>query len=174
MKLVCRISKMFLMEGTSNNRNNKKLLWMLPASWMGVIFYFSNQPGKESAQMSGWFTKIVEAIAYVFNISSTEVDLHLLVRKGAHFTEFAILGFLLFIALYFTREKLLSSSIKASIIGVFYGVLDEIHQWFAPARSCQVTDMLIDAIGVLVAILLCNGYVFLRKPIRQKNNPYSA
>jgi VanZ family protein len=162
MKLVCRISKMFLMEGTSNNMNNKKLLWMLPASWMGVIFYFSHQPGKESAQMSGWFTKIVEAIAYVFNISSTEVDLHLLVRKGAHFTEFAILGFLLFIALYFTREKLLPSSIIALITGVLYGVFDELHQLFIPGRSCQVADILIDASGILIAILLCNGYIILR------------
>jgi VanZ family protein len=162
------------MEGISNSMSNKKLLWIFPISWMGVIFYFSHQPGKESVKMSGWLTKIVEAIAYIFNISSTEVNLHLLVRKCAHLTEFAILGFLLFIALYFTREIILSSSIKALIIGVFYGVLDELHQLFIPGRSCQISDMLIDSSGVLIAILLCNGFIKLRTYIKQRNSSYSA
>ncbi len=149
-------------------------MWLFPISWMGVIFYFSHQPGLESAQTSGWLTNIVETIAYIFNVSSTEVDLHLLVRKGAHFTEFAILGLLLFIALYFTREKLLSSSVIVLIIGVAYGTFDELHQLYIPGRSCQITDMLIDASGVLVAILLCSGYVVLRMYISLKHNTHSA
>jgi VanZ family protein len=153
---------------------NKKLLWLFPVSWMGVIFYFSHQPGIESAQTSGWLANIVETIAYVFNISSTEVELHLLVRKGAHFIEFAILGLLLFIALYFTREKLLSSSVIALVIGVVYGIFDELHQLFIPGRSCQVTDMLIDASGVLLAVLLSSGYVVLKMYVEQRHNPHSA
>jgi VanZ family protein len=150
--------------------NYKKLLWLLPISWMGVIFYFSHQPGKESAQVSGWFTKIIETIAYILNISGKEVNIHLLVRKGAHLTEFAVLGFLLFITLYFTREKLLSSSITALAIGISYGLLDEIHQLFIPARSCQISDMLIDASGVLLAVLLCNSFALLRRFLRRRQN----
>jgi VanZ family protein len=156
--------------------NNKKLLWFFPISWMGVIFYFSHQPGNESEQVSGWFTKIVETVAYILNMSDKGVNIHLLVRKGAHITEFAILGFLLFIVLYSTREKLLSSSIRALAIGVSYGVFDELHQLFIPARSCQISDMLIDASGVLLALLLCNGFVVFRRCLRQrhKHNTYKS
>ena len=154
--------------------NRRKLMWLFPISWMGVIFYFSHQPSVESAQTSGWLTNRIETIAHVFNISSTDVNLHLLVRKGAHFTEFAILGFLLFLALYFTRKKLLSSSAIALITGVVYGTFDELHQLYIPGRSCQITDVLIDASGVLVAILLCSGYVMLRMYVSQKHNLHSA
>ncbi|NLB41271.1 MAG: VanZ family protein, partial [Clostridiales bacterium] len=97
---------------------------------MGVIFYFSHQPGLESAHVSGWMTRIVDSIAQAFNINTSEVNLHLLVRKGAHLTEYAILGIFLFVALYFTRGSLLSSSITAFIIGAAYGVFDELHQYY--------------------------------------------
>ena len=150
--------------------NNKKLLWLFPVSWMGIIFYFSHQPAKESTQMSEWFTNIVEAIANILNISSSDIDLSLLVRKGAHLTEFAILGLLLLIALYFTREKLLSSSNIAFAIGATYGVFDELHQLFIPGRSCQISDMLIDASGVLLAVMLCSAYVVLRRRLSHKPN----
>jgi hypothetical protein len=55
---------------------------------MGDIFYFSHQEGFSAIERTVY--KVVEAITYVFNISSTEVGLHLLVQKGAHLTEFTI------------------------------------------------------------------------------------
>ncbi|NLB42842.1 MAG: VanZ family protein [Clostridiales bacterium] len=143
--------------------NLRKLLWIFPISWMGVIFYFSHQPGLESAHVSGWMTRIVDSIAHIFNINTSDVDLHLLVRKGAHLTEYAILGILLFVALCFTRRRLLSSTIIAFIIGAVYGVLDEFHQYYIPGRSCQISDMMIDASGVLLAVLLCSLYFVLRR-----------
>lgn len=108
-------------------------------------------------------TRIVDSIAHIFNINTSDVDLHLLVRKGAHLTEYAILGILLFVALCFTRRRLLSSTIIAFIIGAVYGVLDEFHQYYIPGRSCQISDMMIDASGVLLAVLLCSLYFVLRR-----------
>ena len=137
---------------------------------MGIIFCFSHQPGSESLEVSSWFAELLRTIASILNISSTEVDLSLLVRKGAHLTEFAILGLLLLIALYFTREKLLSSSNIAFAIGATYGVFDELHQLFIPGRSCQISDMLIDASGVLLAVMLCSAYVVLRRRLSHKPN----
>lgn len=141
---------------------DKKVLRILPGLWMGVIFCFSHQPGAESSRVSGWVTSILETVAGILNLDVTGRNLNLLVRKGAHFTIFAVLGFLLFIAVYSKKEKLIFSSAAAVIIGTAYGVFDELHQYFIPGRSCQIMDMVIDAVGVLLAVLLCSGYVAIK------------
>lgn len=146
-----------------DNKKQRKTLWIAPLLWMSVIFYFSHQPGKESTQVSGWITNLLDNVADFLNLNITGYHLHLLVRKGAHFTEFAILGILLFVAIYSTRKKLLSSFIAALTAGALYGVIDEVHQYFIPGRSCQIGDMLIDASGVLFAVLLCGSFVLLKR-----------
>ena len=142
---------------------NRRILYIFPIVWMGLIFYFSHQRGEESSQVSSWFTNFVESIAEILHIDITGWDVHFLVRKGAHFTVYAVLGLLLFAAFYINRGKLFSSSITAVIIGGIYGVFDELHQYFVPGRSCQLRDMLIDASGVLTAVLLCTGFILTKR-----------
>jgi VanZ family protein len=163
LKKQHEITQQFEMNERQQKMKHKKALWIPPLLWMGVIFYFSHQPGKESAQMSGWFSDLLDTIVRFLNLDIPQSDLHLLVRKGAHFTEFAILGILLFAALYPARNKLFPSFIAALIIGALYGLADELHQYFIPGRSCQIKDMLIDASGVLFAVLLCCGFILLKK-----------
>ena len=38
-------------------------------------------------------------------------------------------------------------------IGIFYACTDEIHQLFVPDRSGQLTDVLIDSIGLTLGLL---------------------
>jgi VanZ family protein len=142
---------------------NKKVLYLLPVLWMGVIFYFSHQNGDESSQVSGWFVDFVIRVAEILNLDITGWNLNLLVRKAAHFSIFAVLGFLLFLTLYINRQKLFSSSVYAFAIGSIYGVFDEFHQYFVPGRSCQLTDMLIDASGVMAAVLISIGVMQLKR-----------
>lgn len=145
----------------------EKYLWLIPLIWMAVIFFFSHQPSDSSAQLSGRFTHIVGIIAGWLNIDTEVINLHLIIRKGAHFIEFALLGFLLFTAIYPYQKTVLKSCILSQLIGMGYAVLDEVHQLFVPGRSCQVTDMLIDSCGVLFAVLLCFGFIMLRKKNKQ-------
>lgn len=142
---------------------NKKALYLLPVLWMGVIFYFSHQNGDESSQVSGWFVDFVIRVAEILNLDITGWNLNLLVRKAAHFSIFAVLGFLLFLTLYINRQKLFSSSVYTFAIGSIYGVFDEFHQYFVPGRSCQLTDMLIDASGVMAAVLISIGVMQLKR-----------
>lgn len=81
------------------------------------------------------------------------------VRKGAHLTEFAVLGFLLLLCISswagngqnsYTGMRPAGWSLLA---GAAYAASDEIHQLFVPGRSCQFTDVLIDSTGVLLGIL---------------------
>lgn len=120
--------------------------WAAVGAWMGVIFFFSSQTGGQSSGLSNQF---VDFLAPLFPADS-EV-LTTLVRKGAHVTEYAILGGLLTWAL---RGK----SWWALLIGLGYAATDEFHQLFVPGRSGQVSDVLIDAIGVGVGVLVVNHY----------------
>jgi VanZ family protein len=77
--------------------------------------------------------------------------------KAAHFVEFAIFGFLLARAF---RGRL----VPALVVGVGWGVLDEIHQLFVVGRSSSVYDAMADAVGVIAAV----GVVLLFRKIRAK------
>jgi len=75
-------------------------------------------------------------------------------RKLAHLTEYAILGALWFRA--FTRSGAARPSVAAGLalaISVAWAVVDEIHQAFEPTRTGSRGDVLIDALGALVAIV---------------------
>ena len=61
--------------------------------------------------------------------------------------------------------KLTSKITITSITGIIYAISDEIHQSFIPGRSPQVTDVLIDTMGVILGILL----VILVIKIKEKN-----
>ena len=72
------------------------------------------------------------------------------VRKGAHFTIYLILGFLVmsyFKEIYMVNNKGL---LFAFIICFLYACSDEIHQLFVPGRSGEIRDVLIDSMGSIV------------------------
>ena len=68
----------------------------------------------------------------------------LVLRKIAHFCEYAVLGLLLVRAI---REPL------ALAAGVAYAAGDELHQHFVAGRHAAVRDVVIDSAGVAVGIL---------------------
>ena len=134
--------------------------------WMSVIFCFSARTAPESAQMSHSVGKMAgKLLVPGFDRWSEDrqeefaarVDYP--VRKGAHMTEYAILGILLSLTagtlytgngeLYDVRRRMGT----AAAGGILYAVSDELHQWFVPGRSCQFTDVLIDSCGVILGVL---------------------
>jgi len=96
--------------------------WLPVLVWAAVIFTFSSIPSL-STGLGGWDTVL---------------------RKGAHMTEYAILGALLLRA--FGRET------PAFAAGVAYAASDEVHQHFVRGRHASPVDVLIDAVGVAVGI----------------------
>ncbi len=139
---------------------------------MVMIFCFSMQQAEKSDATSGWLAnRIIALIRPDYErISADEQksvydSVQLVVRKCAHFTEFAMLGFSLRLCLesWFgapdgqgdreeKRKKILPAA--AWLGGTFYAALDEIHQTLVDGRSGQVTDVLIDSAGVGVGVLL--------------------
>ena len=75
-----------------------------------------------------------------------------IVRKLAHLTEFTILGSVLYTIL--RRYITYGTVIKTIALGILIASLDEFIQLFSPGRSSQLSDILIDTIGVILGLLL--------------------
>jgi VanZ family protein len=67
-------------------------------------------------------------------------------RKGAHVTEYAILGLLLL--------RAVGRELPAFLIGVAYAITDEMHQHFVQGRHASPVDVAIDSAGILLGIVL--------------------
>jgi VanZ family protein len=51
-----------------------------------------------------------------------------------------------------------STALTAIVIGVGYAATDELHQMFVPGRTAQWSDLLADAIGICVGIVICRAW----------------
>ena len=148
------------MEQPQNAVVRKRICRVLAVCWMVVIFAFSARNADLSTQDS---MSIGILFGRLVVPSFAEMDAQMQVsfadlvdhpiRKLAHATEYAVLGFLL-TGSYADRSKkrLLQAGVPI-ILGALYAVSDELHQLFVPGRSCELTDMLIDSSGVVAGTL---------------------
>lgn len=135
----------------SGYMNKKKISLILLVIWMLFIFIMSTFNANESSSQSGI---IVSFISNIFSINNIEV-LSLIVRKFAHFFEFLVLGILLLNVIINYNKKIY----LAYIFGIIYAILDEVHQLFVMGRSCQLTDILIDSLGIMIGIFVISKFV---------------
>ena len=137
---------------------------------LAVCFIFSNslKDGEESNRQSGI---VMELLRNIFDPTGAmeEDTFHYFVRKGAHFTEFALLGFSLWLLMLSLRDKF---GIFCPGVMLFAAlataVTDEFIQSFT-GRTSSVTDVLIDFSGALTAFLMLSLFrVILRKRTKEK------
>jgi len=76
-------------------------------------------------------------------------------RKCAHVTEYAILGFLLL--------RAIGRELPALAIGILYAASDEFHQHFVHGRHASPVDVAIDAVGLLIGIFVVRGLLQSRR-----------
>jgi len=120
--------------------------WISTIAWAGLIYFLSEQP----------------------NLQVTSTDWDELLRKIAHMFFFAVQTILIYRALLWTvrtkiREFELRKDFDASILiewlllviailaTILYAAFDEYHQTWVPTRSGNITDVLIDSVGILLA-----------------------
>lgn len=130
-----------------------KYFWfLLAACFVGIIFYNSLLPLRQSSQLSGWVTALTQLLAQHLDIHlAGDVEHH--IRKLAHFCEFALLGLLLchsFSALGVSNR---TATGYILFLALFAAVLDEYIQSFSPGRASRVKDVLLDFSGVFCAWL---------------------
>ena len=135
---------------------------------MSVIFLFSAQTAQESGGLSDKIVAVVLKVAVpnydklpITEQEQIKEKISFIVRKTAHFTEFAVLGFFLMLHLLSYKPYIKSFNFKlfiraciSWIIGTLYAVSDELHQMFIPDRYPSMFDVMVDSSGVLFAIFL--------------------
>jgi VanZ family protein len=117
--------------------------WVLVAAWYGLIFSLSQAPGTDHESTY----RLLDSLALG--------DLNGLARTAAHMTLFGVLACLVFVAL--GRGSLAAGRfVAASAFGVtvLLAMSDELHQHFMPLRHGRVEDVLIDAVGASLGLLL--------------------
>jgi len=118
---------------------NKNWIWI--ALWLGVIFWFSHQPGLVTRKHSGFVLELFSIIGIPLHEWTGELATWI-IRKSAHFTEFLVLMILILRAGVHPAWALL---------WVFsFANLDEWHQVFIPGRTGAWQDVLIDCLGGIV------------------------
>lgn len=136
----------------------KEFIAVMLLLWMFLIFSFSNQNVTSSISMSDKVASKIIDVVVKFNgkeISSIEKakmvkNTRVVVRKTAHFTEYFILGILVFkiFEMYGVKRTL----VYAIIFCFLYACSDEFHQLFSDGRSAKVLDVLIDTSGSVLSI----------------------
>lgn len=144
-------------------RHGIVLSLLLVLAVMVMIYCFSAQTGEESGSLSGritgWLLRVL-----IPDFETMEPDAQqnlkdifgLVIRKLAHFSEYALLGFSLYLHITQLRKKW---SVRLPLlwawgIGTLYAASDEFHQSFVGGRGPSVTDVLIDSAGVIAGVLL--------------------
>lgn len=163
--------------GKEMKKETKRLLsaWLPPLLCACLIFFFSSQTGAESGHLSGRITRLILHFLYPafselpLETQSTWLEtIGLIIRKGAHFTEFALLGFFIRRLLHFyslNRPLFLSW-----LLSTLYACTDEIHQLSVGGRSGMWQDVLIDSAGALFGVFLFHTFQKIRHR-KQKTDP---
>ena len=146
-----------------------------------LIFLFSNDTGDESGSKSSRVTNLILSIVMKDFKSMSEsereelVDKYsFIVRKLAHFSEYAALGFLIYGSIFTSnlsiREKKFLMVFISWIMATIYASTDEIHQMFVAGRGPSVRDVLIDSIGAFFGVLVFFFISYLISKIKLNKN----
>ena len=138
-----------------------------------MIFIFSAQKAEASSEASSAITDSFLGITLPrFGNLSEESLAHLkhiteiLIRKAAHFSEFAALGF--FVYLHFGLYVKKSTWLLSWVTSTVYAASDEIHQFFVAGRSPGIVDVLIDSMGALFGIAVMALIMYLANKKRKR------
>lgn len=133
----------------------KGLAWALCALWMGVIFSMSAQTAAVSDAQSEQVAGLTQSLLSLLSLGRFSVSpdlLNVLIRKIAHFLEYAVLSLLYRRALRLSGAK--HATLIAIALSAVYAVTDELHQGFVDGRSPGAIDVVIDTLGA------CAGAAF--------------
>ncbi|HEY1851142.1 MAG TPA: VanZ family protein [Candidatus Binataceae bacterium] len=116
------------------------IIWMLGLFMLSTSFFSASNTSKIIEPLLQWFFPTASV--------ATITLLHALIRKAAHFTNYAILFWLLI------RGPLRGRPYLALGCCVLYAMLDEGHQIFVPGRGASLYDVALDSSGALFSRFL--------------------
>lgn len=148
-------------------RTEKRMKLCATLLVLNLAFIWGNSllPGEVSGAFSDW---VKELLAAVFPVDGPDTFGGVLLRKFAHFSEFAMLGLLLAWLVGMLQKKPCTSFGW----GFLVACMDETIQRFVPDRGPSFRDVLIDSSGVLTGmLLLLAGYTIIKRKKSEEMNP---
>ncbi len=134
---------------------------------MNLAFIWGNSAmtGEQSGDMSG---SILAIVAGIFPVFAGENG-HFLLRKLAHFSEFACLGLLTGARKLAGGEKL---RLSLSGFGLAVACIDETIQLYVPTRASSLIDVWIDTAGFFTGsmVLLLGHKIYIRYKQRKSKS----
>jgi VanZ family protein len=135
----------------SRRTPTSRLKYWWPAIAWAIVISLASTDTFSSGHTSGL---IVPILHWLFPAAGTETleQLHFLIRKSAHFTEYFIFSILLFRALRGQSQGWrLRWAIWALLLAAGYSAMDEFHQSFVLSRTASPWDSLLDTTGAAVS-----------------------
>jgi VanZ family protein len=140
--------------------------WLLVIAWMSLIFCGSGD-ALSSQQTSRILDPLIRWLLPRLDDERVQ-EIVTVVRKGGHVTEYGVLALLVWLARRKTAQR---DALRwewcdagfALAAAVLYAATDEFHQTFIPSRSGSVRDVLLDACGATVALLMLRAIVRWRR-----------
>jgi VanZ family protein len=110
------------------------------------------------------FLRILPAVGYfliIWNFSAHPIPFDIGGSdKVIHILEYSFMGFLVAFGYKLTPETYQNQGKTTFITACLTGIVDEIHQYFVPGRSCNFFDFMADMAGCAIGIIF---YVYLLK-----------
>ena len=145
-------------------KTRKALCCALIALNLALIWGNSTLPGGVSMELSDGFLALLSQ-----GLPALAVIGSILIRKLAHFSEFACLGLLL--GWLLSPEGGFRGFAAPALLGTLAACVDETIQRFVPGRESSLIDVWIDIFGVCAGILLLRlGYRCIRRRKERKQN----
>lgn len=133
----------------------KKLILYLVLLVLNLALIWGNSllDGESSSAFSGWVGSLITKLLPGSQVGSGGSGYGLL-RKLGHITEFFLLGMVLcrFLGIWLQNRRWWP--VLALAGGVLTACVDEAIQRFVPGRSGRLTDVGIDAIGLVLGVVL--------------------
>ena len=145
----------------------KKICCLLIGLNLAFIWGNSLVNGTDSGQLSGGIMAWMNSFLGLGE-AGTQM-LHLLIRKAAHFTEFASLGILLAWGCCMKNCSCRVCLTEPLLAGILTACIDETIQIFVDGRGSSLLDVWVDTFGALTGIgILLLGHYYRKK----KHNHY--
>lgn len=143
----------------SHSKTATILLALLIFQMLFIFAMSSFGPDSSNAQSNFFVDLISNFVPIKSSQQEPNFDLKtiiFLVRKTAHFTEYAILGILFYLNLRHHSGQKQSPKLFALAIlfSALYACTDEFHQLFVPGRTGQPFDVLVDTLGATFGCLV--------------------
>ena len=128
--------------------------------WVGLVLFLST--GQASMSNTSRFIRPFLNFLFPNAPEETLITYHGYIRKLAHVTEYAILAFWAFRAFKDSSITLLRRFwfVFAFLVAFLIALIDETNQSYIASRTGSIYDVLLDASGALMMVIVCSIFYF--------------